>query len=64
MRRAQWCQVRQTADAAFEIDQLVILEEVSLAGTLSLDRITALEEWEGVKVLLVGDCEQIQSVDA
>src|SRR5699024_6122436 len=36
----------------------------SLAGTLSLDRITALAEDAGAKVLLVGDYAQIQSVDA
>ena len=42
----------------------MILDEVSLAGTLSLDRITSLAATAGAKVLLVGDYAQLQSVDA
>ncbi|MFT8396561.1 ATP-dependent DNA helicase, partial [Propionibacterium sp.] len=44
--------------------QLVIVDEASLAGTLSLDRITDLAAQAGAKVLLVGDYAQLQSVDA
>ncbi|MFV0374472.1 AAA family ATPase, partial [Microbacterium sp.] len=44
--------------------QLVIIDEASLAGTLSLDRITRLAQDAGAKVLLVGDYAQLQSVDA
>jgi hypothetical protein len=40
------------------------VDEASLAGTLSLDRITALAAEAGAKVLLVGDYAQLQSVDA
>lgn len=40
------------------------MDEASLAGTLSLDRITSLAAEEGAKVLLVGDCAQLQSFDA
>lgn len=48
----------------FEKDQLVILDEASLAGTGSLDRITGLAKQAGAKVLLVGDWSQLQAVDA
>src|SRR5690625_693956 len=48
----------------FDKDQLVILDEASLAGTGSLDRITGLAEHAGAKVLLVGDWSQLQAVDA
>ncbi len=48
----------------FRAGQLVIIDEASLAGTLSLDRITHLAERAGAKVLLVGDHAQLQSVDA
>ena len=48
----------------FEPGQLVIIDEASLAGTLSLDRITALAADAGAKVLLVGDYAQLQSVGA
>jgi energy-coupling factor transporter ATP-binding protein EcfA2 len=44
--------------------QLVIIDEASLAGTASLDRITAEAEKAGAKALLVGDWGQLQSVDA
>ena len=42
----------------------MILDEASLAGTGSLDRITAVAEQAGAKVLLVGDWSQLQAVDA
>lgn len=42
----------------------MIIDEASLAGTHSLDRITGLAEMAGAKVLLVGDYAQLQSVDA
>lgn len=61
---AKWWQTHQTTGATFEAGQLVIVDEASLAGTLSLDRITGLAEWAGAKVLLVGDYGQLQSVDA
>ena len=44
--------------------QLVIIDEATLAGTLTLDRLTALAAEAGAKVLLVGDWAQLQSVDA
>lgn len=54
----------QIHGTAFEAGQLVIIDEASLAGTLSLDRITAAATEAGAKVLLVGDYAQLQSVDA
>jgi hypothetical protein len=42
----------------------VIIDEATLAGTLALDRITALAAEAGAKVLLVGDWAQLQSVEA
>lgn len=61
---ARWWQLHIMGRATFEAGQLVIIDEASLAGTHSLDRITAYAEEVGAKVLLVGDYGQLQSVDA
>lgn len=61
---AKWWQSHQTTGATFNAGQLVIVDEASLAGTLSLDRITRLAAEDGAKVLLVGDHAQLQAVDA
>lgn len=61
---AKWWQLHQTGNAGFHRGQLVIIDEASLAGTASLDRITAVAENAGAKVLLVGDWGQLQAVDA
>lgn len=61
---AKWWQNHLATGESFRTGQLVILDEASLAGTLSLDRITALAASSGAKVLLVGDYAQLQSVDA
>ncbi len=61
---AKWWTNHLTRGTTFEAGQLVIIDEASLAGTLSLDRITHLAERAGAKVLLVGDYAQLQSVDA
>lgn len=61
---AKWWEVHQRTGQSFRTGQLVIVDEASLAGTLSLDRITALASEAGAKVLLVGDYAQLQSVDA
>jgi conjugative relaxase-like TrwC/TraI family protein len=58
-----WTNHLMTAET-FHAGQLVIVDEASLAGTLSLDRITNLAAEAGAKVLLVGDYAQLQSVDA
>ena len=61
---AKWWTNHLTHGTTFEAGQLVIIDEASLAGTLSLDRITHLAEQAGAKVLLVGDIAQLQSIDA
>ncbi|HQE47266.1 MAG TPA: MobF family relaxase [Rhodoglobus sp.] len=61
---AKWWQNHLLHGTTFEAGQLVIIDEASLAGTLSLDRITHLAQRAGAKVLLVGDYAQLQSVDA
>lgn len=61
---AKWWQNHLVHGTDFEAGQLVIIDEASLAGTLSLDRITHLAQRAGAKVLLVGDFAQLQSVDA
>jgi ATP-dependent exoDNAse (exonuclease V) alpha subunit len=42
----------------------VIIDEATLAGTRTLDRISSIAASAGAKVLLVGDPHQLQSVDA
>lgn len=61
---AKWWQAHLQTGATFNANQLVILDEASLAGTLSLDRVTGLAADAGAKVLLVGDYAQLQAVDA
>jgi len=61
---AKWWDTHQRTGATFRKGQLVIIDEASLAGTLSLDRITSLAEQAGAKALLVGDWAQLQSVTA
>jgi len=61
---AKWWQNHLREGGAFQPGQLVIVDEASLAGTLSLDRITQLAAEAGAKVLLVGDYAQLQAVDA
>ena len=53
-----------TGEPQFRKGQLVIIDEATLAGTLTLDRLTGLAADAGAKVLLVGDWAQLQSVDA
>jgi conjugative relaxase-like TrwC/TraI family protein len=45
-------------------DQLVIVDEASMAGTLALDRLTAQASAVGAKVLLVGDWAQLSAVES
>ncbi|WP_422936626.1 MobF family relaxase [Sinomonas sp. P47F7] len=61
---AKWWSDHELHGDTFEAGQLVIVDEASLAGTLSLDRITRVAADAGAKVLLVGDYAQLQSVDA
>ncbi|MGN6405609.1 AAA family ATPase [Sinomonas sp.] len=61
---AEWWDPHERNGASFHAGQLVILDEASLAGTFSVDCITALAAEAGAKVLLVGDYAQLQSIDA
>lgn len=61
---AKWLYEHQQGHVRFSRGQLVIIDEATLAGTLTLDRITAHAEQAGAKVLLVGDWAQLQSVEA
>jgi conjugative relaxase-like TrwC/TraI family protein len=61
---AKWLHEYDRGRARFERGQLVIIDEATLAGTLALDRLTALAGEVGAKVLLVGDWAQLQSVEA
>ena len=55
---------RATPGYAFTRDQLVIIDEASMADTRTLDRITGIAAAAGAKVLLVGDPAQLDAVDA
>ncbi|MDR2566358.1 MAG: relaxase domain-containing protein [Bifidobacteriaceae bacterium] len=61
---ARWLAEHDHLGRDFQPGQLVICDEASLAGTFTLDRITALAAQAGAKVLLVGDYAQLQAVDA
>lgn len=61
---AKWLHEYDRGRAVFRRDQLVIVDEATLAGTTTLDHITAIAAGVGAKVLLVGDGAQLQSVEA
>ncbi|MEN8602901.1 MobF family relaxase [Microbacterium rhizosphaerae] len=61
---AKWWTTHLTRGVSFAARQLVIIDEASLAGTLSLDRVSSVAAEAGAKVLLVGDHAQLQAVDA
>ncbi|MFX4288293.1 MobF family relaxase [Zafaria sp. Z1313] len=61
---AKWWSNHTLHGTTFQAGQLVIVDEASLAGTISLDHITDAAARAGAKVLLVGDYAQLQSVDA
>jgi conjugative relaxase-like TrwC/TraI family protein len=61
---AKWLHEHDHDRAQFTRGQLVIIDEATLAGTHTLDRISGLAAEAGAKVLLVGDWAQLQSVDA
>ncbi|WP_454850039.1 MobF family relaxase [Promicromonospora soli] len=61
---AKWLYDHIHKGVVFRPGQLVIIDEATLAGTLTLDRITAHAAEVGAKVLLVGDPAQLQAVEA
>jgi conjugative relaxase-like TrwC/TraI family protein len=52
------------AERRLRPDQLVVVDEASLAGTLALDEIVTAAKDAGAKVLLVGDWGQLGAVEA
>ena len=56
--------VDEVARWRLRADQLVIVDEASLAGTFALDELVRAAETAGAKVVLVGDQAQLSSVDA
>jgi conjugative relaxase-like TrwC/TraI family protein len=56
--------VDEVARWGLRADQLVIVDEASLAGTFALDELVRAVETAGAKVVLVGDQAQLSSVDA
>ncbi|WP_346234295.1 MobF family relaxase [Parafrigoribacterium mesophilum] len=61
---AMWITRQSHGQIAFHAGQLVIVDEASLAGTFTLDTITAHAAKAGAKVLLIGDWAQLDAVDA
>jgi conjugative relaxase-like TrwC/TraI family protein len=61
---AKWLHEFDHERTALCAGQLVIIDEATLAGTTTLDRISGIAEAAGAKVLLVGDPYQLQSVEA
>jgi len=55
---------RQQQHWTLQPDQLLIVDEASLAGTLALDELTRQATAAGAKMLLVGDHAQLSAVDA
>lgn len=61
---AKWLHDYDHGRTELRAGQLVIIDEATLAGTNTLDRLTGIAAGAGAKVLLVGDPHQLQSVDA
>ena len=61
---AKWLHDHQAGTTRLHQGQLVIVDEASLAGTITLDRLTSHAAQVGAKVLLVGDWAQLAAVDA
>lgn len=61
---AKWLYEHAHGRAAFQAGDLVIIDEATLAGTRTMDRIVSHAADVGAKVLLVGDWAQLQAVNA
>lgn len=61
---SKWLHEYDRGRAELRRGQLVIVDEATLADTVTLDRLTGIAAGAGAKVLLVGDPHQLQSVDA
>ncbi len=61
---AKWLHEYDHGRTELRRSQLVIIDEATLADTVTLDRLTGIATAADAKVLLVGDPHQLQSVDA
>lgn len=61
---AKWLHEYDHGRTDLRAGQLVIIDEATLAGTTTLDRISGIAVAAGAKVLFVGDPHQLQSVEA
>ncbi|WP_240044594.1 ATP-dependent DNA helicase [Nocardioides albidus] len=61
---AKWLHEYDRGRTELRRAQLMIVDEATLADTVTLDRLTGIASGAGAKVLLVGDPHQLQSVDA
>lgn len=61
---AKWLHEHDHGRTELRRGQLVIIDEATLADTVTLDRLTGIAAGACAKVLLVGDPHQLQSVDA
>ncbi|WP_310964095.1 MobF family relaxase [Nocardioides terrisoli] len=55
---------RDNPEYQLRAGQLVIVDEATLAGTTTLDRLSSLAAAAGAKLLLVGDAYQLSAIDA
>lgn len=61
---AKWAYEHRAGRWDFRRDQLVIVDEASIAGTFILDALTAHAAAVGAKTLLVGDWAQLDAVES
>ncbi|MEI2713917.1 MAG: MobF family relaxase [Nocardioides sp.] len=63
---AKWLHEHERGNTAYQLraGQLVIVDEATLAGTTTLDRLSTIAAQAGAKMLLIGDAYQLSSVDA
>ena len=61
---AKWLWEHRASGWALRAGQLLIVDEASLAGTLSLDALAGHAAAAGAKVLMVGDPAQLSAVEA
>ncbi len=61
---AKWLHEYDHGRTELRRGQLVIVDEATLADTVTLDRLSGIAAAAGAKVLLVGDPHQLQSIDA
>lgn len=61
---AKWLHEYDRGRTDLRAGELLIIDEATLAGTTTLDRISGIADAAGAKVLLVGDPYQLQSVEA